>query len=69
MISAPIYQNNHKFIDRSISEWLDIHFGDQSFNGRVFIGHRKNGGGVYTMTAMCTAYVYCVCQKCIGDYS
>ena len=51
MISAPIYQKNHKFIDRSISEWLDIHFGDQSFNGRVFIGHRKNGGGVYTMTA------------------
>ena len=51
MISAPIYQNNHKFIDRSISEWLDVHFGDQSFNGRVFIGHRKNGGGVYTMSA------------------
>lgn len=51
MISAPIYQNNHKFIDRSVSKWLDIHFGDQSFNGRVFIGHRKNGGGVYTMSA------------------
>ena len=51
MISAPIYQNNHKFIDRSVSEWLDIHFGDHSFNGRVFIGHRKNGGGVYTMSA------------------
>ena len=51
MISAPIYQNNHKFIDRSISEWLDVHFGDQAFNGRVFIGHRKNGGGVYTMSA------------------
>lgn len=51
MISAPIYQNNHKFIDRSIAEWLDVHFGDQAFNGRVFIGHRKNGGGVYTMSA------------------
>ena len=51
MISAPIYQRNHKFIDRSVSEWLDIHFGDRSFNGRVFIGHRKHGGGVYTMTA------------------
>ena len=51
MISAPKLQRNHKFIDRAVSEWLDIHFGDQSFNGRVFIGHRKRGGGVYTMTA------------------
>jgi hypothetical protein len=51
MISAPLLQTNHKFIDRAVSEWLDVHFGDQSFNGRVFIGHRKHGGGVYTMTA------------------
>ncbi len=51
MISAPIYQTNHNFIDRAVSEWLGVHFGDQSFNGRVFIGHRKNGGGVYTMSA------------------
>ena len=51
MIAAPKLQRNHKFIDRAVSEWLDIHFGDKSFNGRVFIGHRKNGGGVYTMTA------------------
>lgn len=51
MIAAPKYQRNHKYIDRTVAEWLDLHFGDQSFNGRVFIGHRKRGGGVYTMTA------------------
>ncbi len=51
MIAAPRLQVNHKFIDRSVSQWLDVHFGDTSFNGRVFIGHRKRGGGVYTMTA------------------
>lgn len=51
MIAAPKLQINHKFIDRAVSKWLDVHFGDQSFNGRVFIGHRKHGGGVYTMTA------------------
>ena len=51
MIAAPRRQINHKFIDRSISQWLDVHFGDDSFNGRVFLGHRKHGGGVYTMTA------------------
>jgi predicted DNA-binding protein (UPF0251 family) len=51
MIAAPVNQINHKYIDRSVSEWLDVHFGDHSFNGRVFIGHRKHGGGVYTMTA------------------
>ena len=51
MIAAPRLQINHKFIDRSIEKWLDVHFGDHSFNGRVFIGHRKRGGGVYTMSA------------------
>ena len=49
MIAAPRMQVNHKFIDRAVSQWLDIHFGDKSFNGRVFIGHRKRGGGIYTM--------------------
>ena len=49
MIAAPRMQVNHKFINRDVSQWLDIHFGDQSFNGRVFIGHRKRGGGIYTM--------------------
>ncbi len=51
MIAAPRLQINHKFIDRSVAKWLDLHFGDTSFNGRVFIGHRKRGGGVYTMSA------------------
>ena len=51
MIAAPKLQINHKFIDRSVAKWLDLHFGDTSFNGRVFIGHRKRGGGVYTMSA------------------
>lgn len=51
MIAAPRQQRNHKYIDRAVDQWLDIHFGDQSFNGRVFVGHRKRGGGIYTMTA------------------
>ena len=51
MMVAPKLQRNHRFIDKEIGPWLDIHFGDHSFNGRVFIGHRKNGGGIYTMTA------------------
>ena len=51
MIAAPKMQIRHNYISRDVAQWLDIHFGDQSFNGRVFIGHRKKGGGVYTMTA------------------
>lgn len=51
LTAAPIKQRNHKYINRSIDAWLDIHFGDTSFNGRVVIGHRKNGGGIYTMSA------------------
>ena len=27
MIAAPLLQRNHNFIDRSVSKWLDIHFG------------------------------------------
>ncbi len=50
MIAAPKTQINHKYINRAIEEWLDIHFGDTSFNGRAFIGRRKNGGGIYTMS-------------------
>lgn len=49
--AAPIRQMNHRHIDNAIEQWLDIHYGDTSFNGRVVIGHRKNGGGIYTMTA------------------
>lgn len=51
MIAAPKLQIRHNYINRDVAQWLDIHFGDQSFDGRVFVGHRKNGGGVYTMTA------------------
>lgn len=51
IVAAPIRQFNHKYIDSAIDKWLDIHFGDTSFNGRVVIGHRKNGGGIFTMTA------------------
>ena len=51
MVAAPMRQKYHRHINTAIEQWLDIHFGDTSFNGRVFIGHRKNDGGVYTMTA------------------
>lgn len=50
VVAAPKMQINHKYINRAIEEWLDIHFGDTSFNGRVVIGRRKNGGGIYTMS-------------------
>jgi hypothetical protein len=49
-IALPKKQINHKYIDRSIARWLGIHFGDTSFNGRVVLGRRKNGGGIYTMS-------------------
>lgn len=51
IVAAPLKQRNHKHINRSIEQWLDIHFGDTSFNGRVIIGRRKNQGGIYTMSA------------------
>lgn len=51
MIAAPRLQIRHNYISRDVAQWLDIHFGDHSFDGRVFLGHRKHGGGVYTMTA------------------
>lgn len=47
----PRRQINHKYINRSIQKWLDIHFGDTSFNGRVVIGHRKRAGGIYALRA------------------
>lgn len=50
LAAAPKKQRNHKYINDAIDQWLDIHFGDTSFNGRVMIGHRKNGGGIYTMS-------------------
>lgn len=51
LMAAPKVQLNHKYINKSIDRWLDIHFGDTSFNGRVVIGHRKHGsGGIYPMS-------------------
>lgn len=47
MFSATVTkkQANSKAID----QWLDIHFGDTSFNGRVVIGRREIKGGVYAL--------------------
>jgi hypothetical protein len=50
-MNMPKKQINHKYINNSIDQWLDIHFGDTSFNGRAVIGYRRNGGGIYTMSA------------------
>lgn len=42
-------QVNVKNINNSIDQWLDIHFGDTSFNGRVVLGRRTDGHGIRTM--------------------
>lgn len=48
----------YKYMNSEVSQWLDIHFGDTSFNGRAFIGRRKKGtDGVfnhrkYTLTSL-----------------
>lgn len=42
-------QLNTKKINNSLDQWLDIHYGDTSFNGRVVIGRRTKGGGIHTM--------------------
>lgn len=42
-------QVNTQKINNSLDQWLDIHYGDTSFNGRVVIGRRINGGGIHTM--------------------
>jgi DNA-binding CsgD family transcriptional regulator len=42
-------QVNVKNINNSIDQWIDIHFGDTSFNGRVVIGRRTDGHGIRTM--------------------
>ena len=34
-----------------IDKWLDIHFGDTSFNGRVVLGRKNRGGGISTVGA------------------
>lgn len=43
---------NNKQVDSMIDKWLDIHFGDTSFNGRVVFGQRKRGSkGIETLSA------------------
>ena len=42
-------QVNVKNINNSIDQWLDIHYGDTSFNGFVVFGRRTDGEGVHTM--------------------
>lgn len=42
MITYPIRQRNHNYIDPKILPWVDLHFpADSSYNGRVFLGIRK----------------------------
>jgi DNA-binding CsgD family transcriptional regulator len=38
-----------KTVNNSLDQWLNIHYGDTSFNGRVVIGRRTNGGGIHMM--------------------
>ena len=42
MITYPITQKYHNYIDSNILPWIDLHFpADSSYNGRVFLGVRK----------------------------
>ena len=51
MIAMPKTQINHRYIDKKIAPWLDLHFpADSSFNGRVVICYRrKDGDGIYNL--------------------
>lgn len=41
-VPMPIKQENHKYIDKSIIPWLDLHFpADSDYQGRVHLGFRK----------------------------
>lgn len=52
MIAAPRRQPRHYYIDNMISEWLNIHYGDSSFNGRVVLGYKKEDtDAIYVLTA------------------
>ena len=72
MSVLPILQPKHRYLDRAIEQWLDIHFGDQSFNGRVILGCRKHGGGIRTITAKSLSelrpYVLMMHTSCRMDY-
>lgn len=50
--SNPVVQINHRYIDRAIDRWIDIHFGDTSFNGRVFLGRKKFDGKVLPLAGV-----------------
>lgn len=51
MIAMPKTQVNHKYIDKKIMPWLDLHFpSDSSFHGRIVLGYRrKDGDGIYNL--------------------
>lgn len=40
---------NTQNINSSFDQWLNIHYGDTSFNGRVVFGRRTKGDGIHTM--------------------
>lgn len=62
-----------KTVNNSLDQWLNIHYGDTSFNGRVFVGRRtKDGdftskGGVHPLTNI-SAYVRAIQAVKSDDY-
>ena len=38
-----------KLNQKAIDQWIDIHFGDTSFNGHAIIGRRQAHGGIYSL--------------------
>lgn len=50
MIAQPRLQRKHKYIDRRINDWLAIHYGDTSFNGRITITVRNRNGYMETVS-------------------
>lgn len=57
-MAVAVVKAKYKYSDPEVNQWLDIHFGDTSFNGRIFIGRKEKGtGGVfnhrkYTLTSL-----------------
>ena len=52
MIALPELQRNHRYIDKRIMPWINLHFpSDSSFNGRVVLGYRrKDTEGIFNLT-------------------
>ena len=52
MIAMPKEQYKHKYIDRKIMPWIDLHFpADSSFDGRIVLCYRrKDNQGIYNVT-------------------